>query len=75
MKVTIKLVENGYIVVFPNEGVEGLRSYQVFPDTLGGFKELLYLVNELVGPETNRYSEKRIRITTEPGDKYEPVPE
>lgn len=34
------------------------------------FHEFLCLIRDTYGPTTSRYSEERIYITVEPGDKY-----
>ncbi len=37
------------------------------------FADFLIYLNEEYGPSTGRHSEKRIYISVEPGDKFEPV--
>jgi len=34
-------------------------------------QRLLFTINDLIGPTTSRYSEHRIYVRIEPGDKFE----
>lgn len=68
MKATIKSTLNGYILSLKMDD-EGIEQY-VFADTVEGFQELLFELNNYIGPSTSRYSAQRIQITIEPGDKF-----
>jgi len=75
MSVTIKYCENGWILTHIEEG-EPDRLY-VFSHTgseqseVEAFRDLLWQVNDIYGPSTSRYSEHRIYIKVQPGDKHE----
>lgn len=44
-------------------------------ETMESFVELLWRVNELIGPTTSRYSPYRLSIKLEPGDKHKSHPD
>lgn len=44
-----------------------------FDNEVECFADFLIYLNEEYGPSTGRHSEKRIYISVEPGDKFEPV--
>ena len=75
MSVTIKYCENGWILTHTEEG-EPDRLF-VFSHTgseqseVEAFRDLLWEVNSIYGPTTSRYSEHRIYIKIQPGDKHE----
>lgn len=75
MRLTIKTVSNGYVVSHSdNEGVFVFQAQEcdVFDETnIGTCVSLLRHIADAIGPSTSRYSAKRIRIDTIPGDKYE----
>ena len=72
MKVTIGIADNGWIVLgYDHDDV----SASVFgmdsdDDAVPVFRDVLYEVNELIGPATTRYSKHRINIDVVQGDKY-----
>lgn len=68
MKMTI--AKNGLIL----EDGEGFLVYQQPPneeDEVEAFANFLWAINEEYGPNTSRYSPKRVYIKVEPGDKFE----
>lgn len=73
--ITIEMARNGWIV--RDKQGEELEHVYVFSEgdtdkeSVEGFRNLLWQLNELCGPTTSRYSAHRINITIEPGDKYE----
>lgn len=71
MKITIETCKNGAYVIFDDGENEDKMSYQFDEENLDGLHELLYNIEETVGVMSSRYSEKRIRISIEHGDKYE----
>lgn len=75
MKLLIETVANGFILTVKDDDSHKLV-FSKFNGTVESdiqtMIELLYSINDLVGPMTSRYSKERIVITTEPGDKYEP---
>lgn len=52
-----------HVYVFSEGGTE--------KESIESFARLLWLVTDLCAPTTSRYSPHRIKITIEPGDKYE----
>lgn len=76
MKLLIETVSNGFILTVKDDDSHKLVFSQ-FNGTeesqIQTMVELLYSINDLIGPMTSRYSKERIRVITEPGDKYEPA--
>jgi hypothetical protein len=75
----IKEADNGWIVE-TIESNDSVREYVFqFDDCQGvgaktdveAFREVLWKINELLGPSTSRYSEQRIYIKIDKGDKLE----
>lgn len=69
---------NGWIVRHTENGTtaEGPFVFQQrdgwsHSDDVHGFVDLLHHLNEHFGPCTSRYSEERVKISIEQGDKYE----
>jgi hypothetical protein len=79
MSLVIKMVSNGWILE-DHSDPEMVR-VQVFEggdreeDDVKTMQQLLYTINDLVGPTTSRYSEHRIYVRIEPGDKFEDLQE
>lgn len=76
MSLVLKMVSNGWILE-DHSDPEFIR-IEVFEsktDSAQGEVEamarLLWTVDSLIGPTTSRYSEHRIYIRVEPGDKFE----
>jgi hypothetical protein len=79
MKFELRHVANGVVLRFEQDDGDGTGVEEVvYQEPDGGeveaFAEFLWLVAENYGPSTSRYSAKRIRISVEPGDKYEGAP-
>jgi len=76
MRFELRHVANGVVLRFEQHDGDGTGVEEVVYQELDGgeieaFAEFLWLVAEHYGPSTSRYSPKRIRISVEPGDKYE----
>jgi len=73
--IKIQYAQNGWLLTHSEEG-EPDRLF-VFSHTesdqseVEAFRDLLWQVNNIYGPSTSRYSEHRIYIRIEPGDKHE----
>lgn len=69
----IRNARNGYILKV--SGREGAPEEVVYQEKYGEevecFADFLRHLNDEYGPSTSRYSEKRITINVEPGDKFE----
>ena len=78
MSVTIRRAVNGWVVNRPlddsDDDSEWVYSHDMECDEseVVVFARLLRDINDFIGPETSRYSAKRIHVVVEPGDKYEP---
>ena len=75
MKFEIRRVSNGAILRVEAEAEEvgeEIVYQEREDDEVEAFAEFLCHVLEHYGPTTSRYSPKRIHITVQPGDKYEP---
>ncbi len=73
MKFEIRYASNGVILrVEPGdeEPAEEIVYQEKEDGEIAAFAEFLDLVLMHYGPQTSRYSPKRIRIRIEPGDKY-----
>jgi hypothetical protein len=79
MSVTIKYCENGWLLTHVEEG-EPDRLF-VFSHNgsdqseVEAFRDLLVTVDDIYGPTTSRYSEHRIYIKIQPGDKHSSHPD
>ena len=64
--------KNGWLIKSHDQecGVVGVASVA---NEVDGFAQFLQDLTEVYGPMTNRYSDKRIRILTLPGDKCKSV--
>jgi hypothetical protein len=77
--IKIQYAENGWLLTFSQEG-EPDELY-VFSHNghdqseVEAFRDLLCQVDSIYGPMTSRYSEHRIRIHIEPGDKHSSHPD
>ncbi|MBU1856224.1 MAG: hypothetical protein KKC28_04505 [Verrucomicrobia bacterium] len=77
MKFEIRQVRNGAVLRVEANGAEGPEeiTYQEREDDeIEAFADFLRVVLDHYGPTTSRYSQKRIRVLVEPGDKYESPP-
>jgi len=75
MKFEIRPAKNG-IMLKVDHGIEGEDPEEIVYQECDGneieaFADFLHFINDHYGPSTSRYSPKRIRITIEPGDKWE----
>lgn len=79
MSITIESAVNGWYLIHSEEG-EPDQVY-VFHGEGGeqseveAFRDLLATIDTLYGPSTSRYSEHRIYIRIEPGDKHSSHPD
>ncbi|MBN1868952.1 MAG: hypothetical protein JW847_00015 [Candidatus Omnitrophica bacterium] len=72
----MRRVENGYVLkVVDQDGNAGepkeIVYQEKYEDEVECFADFLRYLDEHYGPSTSRYSEKRIYIRVEPGDKCE----
>jgi len=77
--IKIECADNGWILI--DETINGSKWLVVKRkeddvmnpslETMETFVELLWRVNDLIGPTTSRYSPHRLSIGLKPGDKYE----
>lgn len=69
----IRKVRNGYVLKVSGreDGPEEVVCQEKYDDEVECFAGFLRYLNEEYGPVTNRYSEKRIYVNVEPGDKFE----
>jgi hypothetical protein len=77
MKFEIRQVRNGAVLrVEANdaEGPEEIAYQEREDDEIEAFADFLRVVLDHYGPTTSRYSQKRIRVLVEPGDKCESSP-
>jgi len=71
MKVIITKVDNGFLVIDDDEEINVFEYDNESEMTkTEKFRDVLYHINELIGPESSRYSKQRIQIDIVPGDKY-----
>jgi hypothetical protein len=77
MKIEITTAENGWIIKEQLEEGEHRSGLHVFwhddSDKLQAeaFADLLWKIKDLLGPSESRYSQHRVMIEIEAGDKYE----
>jgi len=77
MKFEIRQVRNGAVLrveVNDVEGPEEIAYQEREDDEIEAFADFLRVVLDHYGPTTSRYSQKRIRVLVEPGDKCESSP-
>lgn len=82
MKLVIESVLNGWVISYKDDDNQTQKMAYSYGFQVGdyckegvsdvkAFQSVLYDINEMLGPHTGRYSEERIHINVEPGDKYE----
>ena len=79
MKFEFKAAQNGLLmtVTFPDGEIidytytDPVDDWDTPSQEISRFHEFLWLINEHLGPTTDRYSAERIVIRVEEGDKYE----
>ena len=75
MKFEIRSVKNGALLKIGHDLDEGEPEEIVYQESDGNeieaFADFLNFLNDHYGPSTSRHSPKRIRITVEPGDKWQ----
>mgnify|MGYP003343983236 CR=1 FL=1 len=79
MSVTIDHAQNGWYLVHSEEGEQD-RVFVFSHDDreqseAEAFQALLYAVLDICGPSSSRYSEHRVYIRVEPGDKHSSHPD
>jgi hypothetical protein len=76
MKFEIRRVQNGAVLRvepdYPDASPEGVVYQETETDEVETFAEFLRYLVDHYGPQTSRYSPKRIHVSVEPGDKFEP---
>jgi hypothetical protein len=76
MKFEIRRVRNGAVLRIEPGHAEAETEEVVYQeredDEVEAFAQFLRHVADHYGPQTSRYSPKRIYILVEPGDKFEP---
>lgn len=77
--IKIQYIENGWLLTHSEE-YEPEKLYAFSHNgsdqsEIGAFRDLLATVDDLYGPSTSRYSEHRIYIRIEPGDKHSSHPD
>lgn len=74
MKFEIRRVQNGAVLRVESEGPDAEAEEVVYQETetaeIEAFADFLRHLADHYGPQTSRYSPKRIFIRVEPGDKY-----
>ena len=71
MQFEIKKADNGYIFMLKEADLgETLVFQELHEDRIDCFADFLRTILDNYGPTDSRYSEKRIYITVEHGDKY-----
>lgn len=70
MTLKVKKVANGYYLKLVDEDRTEEYVFNDDKSKLDAFIDLLWSINNLIGPSTNRYSEERLSIGIIPGDKY-----
>lgn len=73
----IRRAKNGYVLKIINnedelEGSKEIVYQEKYDDEVECFADFLRYLDNEYGPSTGRYSEKKIYINVEPGDKYDP---
>jgi hypothetical protein len=74
MKIEIRRVQNGAILSIEEDDEVNEVVYQEGGEAgeIEAFADFLRHLTNNYGPQTSRYSPKRVHISVEPGDKYEP---
>ena len=77
MKFEIRRVQNGAVLRvepdYPDAEAEEVVYQETEADEVEAFADFLRYVVDQYGPHTSRYSPKRIYVSVEPGDKFEPT--
>lgn len=75
MSLIIKMASNGWILEDHSDPelvrVEVFEGGDREEEDVKAMQRLLYTIDSLIGPTTSRYSEHRIYVRIEPGDKFE----
>lgn len=73
--IQIRRAKNGLVLKVISKGGESegkeIVYQEKYADEVECFADFLRYLDEKYGPSTSRYSEKRIYISVNPGDKYE----
>ena len=76
MKSEIRRVKNGLVLKVADQEDGSLGDEVVYQekydDEVECFADFLRFLDDEYGPSTSRYSEKRIYVSVEPGDKFGP---
>lgn len=76
MKIELRPVLNGVVLRvdhgIPDAEPEEFVYQEQDGNEIEAFADFLRCLTDHYGPQTSRYSPKRIHITVEPGDKYQP---
>ena len=83
MKITIEMAANGWLIrTQPDHPEDRSETYVYSEDSdwddiaeVKAFAEVLWRINDLIGPTTSRHSVARIYVEVKPGDKYEKNPQ
>lgn len=69
----IRKARNGYVLKVSGreDAPEEIVCREKYDDEVECFADFLRYLDEEYGPSTSRYSQKRITINVEPGDKFE----
>lgn len=77
MKLIIETISNGWLV-YEKDGRNKVNltafTYNDMDEEankVGHFADVLYYLNDILGPTTSRYDKARIYVKVEPGDKCE----
>jgi len=77
--IKIQYAQNGWLLTVSEEGEMDKLYVFSYGDSeqseIEAFRDLLASVHDLYGPNTSRYSEHRIYIRIEPGDKHSSHPD
>ena len=79
MKVTIEMAANGWLIRTQSDFPEDMPETFVYShadsfddtDEVKAFAQVLWRVNDLIGPSTSRHSKARIYVEVKPGDKHD----
>lgn len=78
MKFEIRRAQNGVVLRvepdYPDADPEEVVYQEREDDEIEAFAHFLRYLVDHYGPNTSRYSPKRIHVRVEPGDKFEPTP-
>lgn len=74
MRFEIRRVQNGAVLRveldYPDAEAQEVVYQEIEQDEVEAFADFLHYLVEHYGPQTSRYSPKRIYIRVEPGDKF-----